>query len=748
MSDTAATVQQLNAARDIVLRDAAIYPQVVAGVLPVISSSHPVELRRWGSEFLAETFASPVLDAAEKEKLALQVLDTVRGYLARKEEVGEEEDEGVVKAAVQAATSIYPLLFRHIIGDAEDGEVWTKMLGIKSNILKRMDSAPGGVRICCIKFVARVVQVQTPGVIADPRRGDQNEISLALVQRDHKVLAPQNLEAEASGLLDRLLGVLQDNIADPLIITATLNALAPLVQRRATIAPKILTTVLNFNPLTLAEKSAGTRGGAEKVAVRSMTRTTMSFLLNILKRQPSHPLHQRIQQSIERLRIRLTEVFAPQDANNTLKRSAPDEPTDGLSDEKRRRLDVGLDAATQDSGTPQQPQQYAALPSGPVSVGQLFTLTTDQRAAAFHVEVTPAQIASALVPHLLAQVDPQRFETAINVVRARVLELQRRPPPGAPGAGGIGTDEGDDSYTPPDVDGTPPPTTAAVGGMEGMGLAIQPFHLPPPEPLSPQEMGEFEETAKDRLFTALQRLEEESRRKVKTSTSEKEIGFNRLASTTATGEQGQDRDGWICLLTRLATRSSPQASSADDGEGGVAVKDEYAVQKPSQAMDLPTRIREAFHKYILDDWRPRIDVAIAWLNEEWYSEKLLTPTSSLPIYTTHLLRLLDALIPYLDTKDGRYLTRLLSEIPSIPAGVWERIERIALDPERVKLATDLLLYLIMLRPPVREQALDCAERMWRGNAAAKGVVGKVVGKWRPGVLKAEGQGEGVKKEEA
>jgi symplekin len=86
------------------------------------------------------------------------------------------------------------------------------MAAIKSNILRRMDTAPPGVRICCIKFVQRVIQVETPGLIADPRRPEQNEISLALVPRDHPLLQPPNLEAEASGLLDRLLSILQDDI--------------------------------------------------------------------------------------------------------------------------------------------------------------------------------------------------------------------------------------------------------------------------------------------------------------------------------------------------------------------------------------------------------------------------------------------------------------------------------------------------------------------------------------------------------
>lgn len=43
------------------------------------------------------------------------------------------------------------------------------MTAIKHNILGRMDSAPHPVRVGCIKFVQKVVHIQTPGPIADPR---------------------------------------------------------------------------------------------------------------------------------------------------------------------------------------------------------------------------------------------------------------------------------------------------------------------------------------------------------------------------------------------------------------------------------------------------------------------------------------------------------------------------------------------------------------------------------------------------
>lgn len=55
------------------------------------------------------------------------------------------------------------------IANPHDSATWEKMAAVKSNILKRWDTATTGVRICCVKFVQKVIQVQTPGASADPR---------------------------------------------------------------------------------------------------------------------------------------------------------------------------------------------------------------------------------------------------------------------------------------------------------------------------------------------------------------------------------------------------------------------------------------------------------------------------------------------------------------------------------------------------------------------------------------------------
>jgi symplekin len=100
-------IPQLEAARRLVLGDAHFYPQIVPGILPIIGPGAPLEVRRWGADFLAETFASPALGNAQKDELSSVVLPNLRGLL---EIPGE--DAAVVKSVVQTVASVYSLVFR------------------------------------------------------------------------------------------------------------------------------------------------------------------------------------------------------------------------------------------------------------------------------------------------------------------------------------------------------------------------------------------------------------------------------------------------------------------------------------------------------------------------------------------------------------------------------------------------------------------------------------------------------------
>ena len=102
-------ITQLNAARQIVLGDAKLYPQIVEGILPIIGANARLELRRWGAEFLAETFASPSIPSPTKEAMAVRVLQILKDLLEM-----PGEDVEVVKSVVQAAASVYGLVFRYM----------------------------------------------------------------------------------------------------------------------------------------------------------------------------------------------------------------------------------------------------------------------------------------------------------------------------------------------------------------------------------------------------------------------------------------------------------------------------------------------------------------------------------------------------------------------------------------------------------------------------------------------------------
>jgi symplekin len=64
-------------------------------------------------------------------------------------------------------------------------------------------------------------------------------------------------------------------------VTATLNTLGMLMHRRPIAAHKILNSVLNFNPLKIANSPMTPKN---KVILKSIERTTRALLMNIMKR--------------------------------------------------------------------------------------------------------------------------------------------------------------------------------------------------------------------------------------------------------------------------------------------------------------------------------------------------------------------------------------------------------------------------------------------------------------------------------
>ena len=267
-------------------------------------------------------------------------------------------------------------------------------------------------------------------------------------------------------------------------------------------------------------------------------------------------------------------------------------------------------------------------------------------------------------------------------------------------------DEDDDDYEPDfyaaedneqilnKLDSAPSSLALTKRGSTSVLAPLGPFKLPPPPLVDGEVAAKVGQVTSSRVFAPLPGLEDGILRKPK-------AGINRLAASS------YDRDSWLTLITRLATRSA-----IEDVSSGVKAED------PGNTLDRPrpglsNMMRELLYNYVLEDWRRRIEVAVAWLCEEWYNDQLTKKSGTgAPLhYEKWALRLVDGFLSYITAQD-KVLTRFLAEIPELSRSLLGRLKSLCGDPTKVQLALTSLLYLVMMRPPVRDIALDTVAGIW------------------------------------
>lgn len=258
-----------------------------------------------------------------------------------------------------------------------------------------------------------------------------------MIPSSHTALDKHSLEAEASGLLDRMLGVLQDSsryvvwstppflpgvsintsYSEVLIVDATLNLLSVLIRARPASSNRILNAIFSFNPLKLASAPLTPK---TKVIVRSMEKTTRMLLGHLARRyvvvagnpnsyvqrtdddsDPRNPHTPRIQQYLERLMASKAEVL------------------DGGS-RKRAHADVasGLEVKRQRTGPAQPTFQISPLGAGPHSLADVFALTQNAGLRAFDASQVPAALAAKISVNTIARIDNSILDRAIEVSQA------------------------------------------------------------------------------------------------------------------------------------------------------------------------------------------------------------------------------------------------------------------------------------------------------------------------------------------
>jgi symplekin len=264
----------------------------------------------------------------------------------------------------------------------------------------------------------------------------------------------------------------------------------------------------------------------------------------------------------------------------------------------------------------------------------------------------------------------------------------------------LGVDEDDDDYEPDffgaedteqilnKLDSAPPEEPKI---KEAPDMALGHFTLPPAPPLTFEQATQDGQGTVSRVFGVMQTLDPGKKSKA---------GMNRLAASA------YDRDAWITIITRLATRASAGLEELSN-----AVKVEPSESTP---VSLSNTIRESLYLYILEDFRTRMDIAIAWLCEEWYNDKIQMKLDEDAVlhYEKWVLKVLDGILPYLDGTDRLLIINFLSEIPGLNPAVLERVKALCRDPATVNIALQSLLFLVSYRQPMRELVLNAVDEVW------------------------------------
>lgn len=243
---------------------------------------------------------------------------------------------------------------------------------------------------------------------------------------------------------------------------------------------------------------------------------------------------------------------------------------------------------------------------------------------------------------------------------------------------------------------------AEVADLQPDLVSLGPFVLPQPPPLTEEEANEIGRSAATRVFSMLAATETSGQAAAPAQTqTQQQLGFARLAASTF------DKDAWVVLLSRLATRAS--AGLEPTAGAGVKSEEDTRMRRRGTPLTISDSIRETLYRYVLEDFRLRLNVGITWLNEEWYNDRVQMqfvasnpangtsgPESDdgpmVPLhYDRWAIRLLDGILPYLDSRDLKVFVRFLSEIPEITIPITQRVASLAKDPERVNLCVQALL---------------------------------------------------------
>ncbi|KAI0766933.1 Symplekin tight junction protein C terminal-domain-containing protein [Trametes elegans] len=718
-------------------------------LIKTLSGAGDSLLKRWVLDLLHFAICRSGLSLDARTQLADQSLEILAGLL-------NDPNVNTAKVAVQCFPTVYALLFRSLCANRNNRRPWDVLSQTKARILEFVwaPHVNNGIRLAAVKFMQRVILVQTRGV-SDPRLQNKDDPNLAMCPTDHPFISVQGLETEGMKLLEAVVRLLYTT-NNPDVLSAIFNSWANLVKKRPALAELVISTLTQWSPSRLE--------GQPYLVVRSVEKT-VRILLNHISRTPQGaPFMGQIQSALhtqssrmERAAIEERARKARAAAEASRKRTSIATPVTDAPDSKRPKLEHEPAAA----GVVGPAFDFSALPA---------TLVTDLIVANVQAFTEPVLIelvrsyrhkktgltasTAAPTPPPTAPAGPSRAPAAAQATATppptgpratrppsepradRKLKSATPPPPTPPQPQVVkeepvdplkmDIDDEEMEYEPDklnlEMSGGAEQVDEAEAAldhdMDVAELPLTDFKLPPARELDSDERDEL-------LRKAIARIREGA----------KELVSHEAAHDARDGMRTTPADMWQLLLVRMITRvTDPAAGPGGEEDAQEDAKgEEGALVRKSEIYERQDRLRHALCDYIMADFSGRVRLATTWMNEEWYNDRIRRHQDRewQPNYETWLNQIVAAYQTHADGKD-RTFSRFLLDLPQVPQDILTLLRESCVEPDRRQMGFAALREFVSQRPSLRAEAMNMLlELTTHPDKITRGAAINTVKRWIP-----------------
>ncbi|XP_043755479.1 symplekin [Cervus elaphus] len=595
-----------------------------------------------------------------------------------------DENVNVVKKAILTMTQLYKVALQWMVKSRVISELqeacWDMVSAMAGDIILLLDSDNDGIRTHAIKFVEGLIVTLSPRMADSevPRR-QEHDISLDRIPRDHPYIQYNVLWEEGKAALEQLLKFMVHPAISSINLTTALGSLANIARQRPMFMSEVIQAyeTLHANlPPTLA-----------KSQVSSVRKNLKLHLLNVLK----HPASLEFQAQITTLLVDLGTPQAEIARNMPSGKDARKRPRDDSdSTLKKMKLEPNL-------GEDDEDKDLDPGPSGTSKASAQISGQSDTDITAEFLQplLTPDNVANLVLISMvyLPEAMPASFQAIYTPVEsagteAQIKHLARLMATQMTAAGlGPGVEQTKQSKEEPKEEKAVKPESVLIKRrLPAQGQAIS-------------VVGSL---------SSMSSLEEEAPQAKRRPEPIIPVTQPRLAG--AGGRKKIFRlsdvlkpltDAQVEAMKLGAVKRILRAEKAVACSGAAQVRIKILASLVTQ---FDSGLKAEVLSFILEDVRARLDLAFAWLYQEYNAYLAAGVKGALDKYEDCLIRLLSGLQEKPDQKDGIF-TKVVLEAPLITESALEVIRKYCEDESRTYLGMSTLRDLIFKRPSRQFQYL-------------------------------------------